>query len=196
MLGVQSFRAKANLIAVFCVLLLILGVQGCNCEAPVFRTGTDFDGSAKWALQKAQPTINNFASDAQLYSILGAVVWKDGRLPANTGSWSFVTWSASLKKKFQITVDSQGSISTSTTDSPNPPPTGSGSPIPAGWVNSTVVFDAIPSQEITDNTATLLVFNVTNYPQATDTAIWGINFTGGKNPLVKWDGQYIGTQFD
>jgi hypothetical protein len=198
MMRFQSFLAKVNVIFVCCVLLLLLVmyIPCCDCEPPRVRPGTDFDGSAYWALQIAQPEINSFASDAQLYSILGAVIWKDGRLPANTGTWSFVTWSASLEKKFQITVNSQGGITKSTTDSTNPPITASGAPIPAGWVNSTIVFDAIPAQEITDDTATLIVFNVTNFDEAPDTAVWGINFAGGKNPLVRWDGHYIGTQLN
>lgn len=181
--------------AILCVLLLFMSVQGCN-DVPEVRPGANIDGSVKWALQKAQPVISNFASDAQIYSILGAMIWKDGRLPANTGSWSFVSWSPSLNKTCQVTVNYQGNTSKSIRDSENPPNTGSGNTLPAGWVNSTAIFASIPGQEITKNFAQLVVFNTTSYPQAPHAAVWGINFAGGKNPLVRWDGHYIGTQFD
>jgi len=178
---------------VFFALLCVLGVQG--CKDPQVRPGASFDGSVKWALQIAQPDINTFAGDAQLYSILGAMIWKDGRLPANTGTWSFITWSAGLKKKYQVTVDYQGKITRSATDQEGPPKTPSGTTLPAGWVNSTNIFASIPAQQITSNCATLVVFNFTNFDQAPNTAVWGVNFNGSKNPLVRWDGRYIGTQF-
>lgn len=188
----MSLIVKARVILF--VLIFLIGCQG--CKEPKVRLGADFDGSVKWALQKAQPEINNFASDAQIYSILGAMIWKDGRLPANTGTWSFVSWSPSLKKICQVTVSYQGNTSNSIRDGVNPPNTGSGTPLPAGWVNSTVIFSAIPMQEITKNYAQLVVFNTTSYPQAPNIAVWGINYAGGKNPLVRWDGYYIGTQFN
>jgi hypothetical protein len=176
------------------IMLILLGLQG--CVEPVQRLGQTFEGSVKWALQIAQPEITNFASDAQIYSILGAMIWKDGRLPSNTGDWSFVTWSPSLKKKFQVTIDFKGNITKRTEDFENPPNTGSRTHLPVGWVNSPDIFSSIPSQVITKAYAQLVVFNFTEYSQAPNTDVWAINFAGGKNPLVKWDGHYIGTQFN
>jgi hypothetical protein len=177
-----------------CMGILCLFIQG--CKPPKVRPGSSFDGSAKWALQIAQPVISDFAVDAQIYQVLGALVWKDGRLPANTGTWSYVSWSASLKKTCQVTVDCQGNSRTSIRDSQNPPNTGSSTTLPVGWVNSTSVFSAVPGQEITKSYAQLVVFNTTSYPQAPNTAVWAMNFAGGRNPLVRWDGHYIGTQAD
>lgn len=181
-------------IAMLLIFFIAMGFKG--CENPVVRPGPAYEGSAKWALDIAQPEITSFAGDAVLYQILGAMVWKDGRLPSNTGSWSFVCWSNSLDKILQVTVNHQGTNSTSVRDSPDPPSTGSGGPLPNGWVNSLAIFAAIPAVEVTENFAQLLVVNTTSYPQAPNTALWAINFAGGRNPLVKWDGQYIGTQSD
>lgn len=185
-------NGSAGVKLIFLALICVLGVQG--CKDPQVRPGASFDGSVQWALQKAQPDINNFANDAQLYSILGSMIWKDGRLPANTGTWSFITWSAGLKKQYQVTVDYQGTITRSTTDQVNPPQTPSGTTLPAGWVNSTNIFSSIPAQQLTSNCATLVVFNFTDFSQAPHTAVWGMNFNGSQNPLVRWDGYYIGTQ--
>jgi len=187
----MSLILKARVILFLPIFLL--ACQG--CDEPTVRPGADFDGSVKWALQKAQPEITNFSGDAQIYNILGSLIWKDGRLPANTGTWSFVSWSQSLKKTCQVTVDHQGDITKSVHDEVNPPSTGSGTPLPAGWVNSTMIFSAIPGLEITKRFAQLVVFNTTSYPLAPNMAVWVINYAGGKNPTVRWDGQYIGTQF-
>lgn len=183
---------------ILCVVILVCtpGLYGCNNEDPVVRPGSGFDGSVKWALQLAQLEIDNFAADADLYTILGALVWMDGRLPANSGTWSFVTWSQSLKQQLQVTVRYDGNVTRSVTDKESPPSTGSGGPLPAGWVNSTDIFSAIPSQEIARSFAQLVVFNITSYPQAPNTALWVMNFAGGNNPIVRWDGVYIGTQSD
>ena len=179
---------------IICALLAVMALS--SCDDPEARPGDSFDGSVQWALQIAQPEINNFSSDAQIYSILGATIWKDGRLPANTGTWSFISWSASLQKICQVTVDDEGNTRKTIRDSENPPNTGSGSTLPAGWVNSPTIFSAIPTQEITRSFAQLVAFNYTSYLQAPNEAVWGINFAGGRNPLVRWNGEYIGTQSD
>jgi hypothetical protein len=187
--NLKSVLKTGGILVALTLLAFCLG-----CEEPEVRPGAQFDGSIYWALQIAQPKINTWASDAQIYSILGAAIWKDGRLPANTGTWSFVCWSVSLKKIYQITIDNNGDPSTSIREQLTPPSTASGTPLPAGWVNSTVIFAVIPAAEITKNYATLVAFNSASYSQAPNEAVWGINYAGGRNPLVRWNGEYIGTQ--
>lgn len=194
--GMLRLMRFSLLALVFVVgIVSILGTSPVR-EDPRQRPGASFNGSAKWALQIAQPVISACAADAQIYQILGAVIWRDGRLPENTGTWSFVSWSPTTREICQVTVDHGGGTRTSTRDSDTAPSTASGGVIPAAWVNSTAVFSAIPGAEITRDSAQLVVFNVASYDEAPNTAVWGINFAGGKNPLVRWDGYYIGTQFD
>lgn len=173
------------------VLPLALGsalLVGFSCPTPLPRTGPLFDGSAFWAWQLAQPRVAAFSSDAALYTVLGARVWHDGRLPSNTGDWSFVTWSPSLLKEFQVTVNYDGTVTTDTRDRPNAPGA-AGQPVPAGWVNSTIVFQAAdPGRHGGDDAATLVVFNISTAPSP---GIWGINYPSG-NLGVRWDGTYLG----
>lgn len=191
---VRTIDKTAQAILLIAAVAILMLVQG--CEDPKVRPGASFDGSVHWALQIAQPEITTFEADAQIYQVLAATVWKDGRLPENTGNWSFVSWSPGLKKICQITVSYDGGTRKSIRESVDPPNSGSGGVIPAGWVNSTTAFAAIPSQEIAKSFAQLVVFNFTSYPQEPNTALWAINFAGGNNPLVRWDGHYVGTQFD
>jgi hypothetical protein len=179
--------------AILMIMIFLLFCRG-GCVEPTVRPGSAFEGSAKWALQKAQPEINNFASDAQLYQILGSQIWKDGRLPGNTGTWSFVCWSNSVKQKFQISVDHLGKTYKSYDESPNPPLSSSGTPIPSSWVNSTEVFHSIPVSAITHDYCSILALNLISYIEAPNIAVWNISGLGSKNHLVRWDGHYIGTQ--
>ena len=185
-----------SVIGVICSVALLLLVSGCDCPPPEQRPGSSYDGSVHWALDAAQPVIHSFASDAEIYQVLGAVVWNDGRLPANSGSWSFVSWSPSRREICQVTVNWLGNARERVRESVDPPRTGSGGPIPSAWVNSTAVFSGIPSNEVTASFAQLVVFNLNNHDEAPNAAVWGINFAGGNNPLVRWDGVYVGNQFD
>lgn len=174
------------------ICMLLISILG--CKEPVERQGPSFDGSAKWAFGKAQPVINTFANDSKVYSILGSMIMKSGRLPANTGAWSFVSWSPSLKKECQVNIDYQGKATKSIKDLELPPNTASGGPLPVGWVNSDIIFSSIPGSEVSSSYATLVVFNFTNFPQAPNLAVWGISFSNGGNQLVRWDGYYLGPQ--
>lgn len=178
------------------LLVLLLGsvILSASCPKPVPRPYPAFDGSAKWALNIAQPSITSFAADAQLYNILGTMIYKDGRLPSNTGTWSFVVWSANQQKELQVSVNYDGTISTSTR-SLSSPVSPNGQPIPSGWVNSTDIFAALAPHLSSGVThAKLIAFNLVSYPQAPNQAVWGINFNQGPNQLVKWDGTYLGHQ--
>jgi len=77
------------------IFIMIFLVLGCNGVTP---RPSAYEGSAHWAFEKAQPEINNFDLNAELYWVMGAAVWKDGCLPANTGSWSFTCWSSSRQE--------------------------------------------------------------------------------------------------
>jgi len=169
-------------------------VLSASCSQPVLRPYPVFEGSAKWALNIAQPSITAFAADAHLYNILGTMIYKDGRLPNNTGNWSFVAWSANQQKEFQVTVKYDGTTSTSTRSVASPP-SPNRQPIPSGWVNSTDIF-AVLAPHLSGGVthAQLVVFNLVSYPQAPNQAVWGINFNQGPNQLVLWDGTYLGSQ--
>lgn len=187
----RYFRIVAKLLL---VALLTLGqVTCCSLPQPGARPGPVYNGSAHWARDIAQPLINGFASDAKLYTVLGALVYSDGRLPANVGTWSFVAWSPSRQEEFQVTVSYDGSTSTGTRAQTSAP-SSNGQPIPAGWANSTVIFDATtPSRDPSATVANLAVFNIATqkYPY-----IWGINFDKGtpSNHYVNWDDTYLGTE--
>lgn len=173
------------------VVVALPALLGSSCPTPELRPGPVSDGSAQWAWQIAQPRVTAFAADARLYEILGAVIWHDGRLPANTGTWSFVTWSPTLQRELQVTVDHSGTVSTSVRDRTSAPGSG-GHPVPAAWANSPVVFQAAEPHRPSDRTtAQLVVFNLETWQTP---GLWGINYGSGPNLIVRWDGTYIGTQ--
>ncbi len=170
-------------------VLLIGGT--CTPPAPQPRPGNAFEGSAFWARDIAQPLISGFASDAQIYNIAGVQVFKDGRLPSNQGSWGIVAWSPSQQKEFQVNVRHNGTTSTSTREQANAP-SANHQPLPAGWVNSTDIFNATASHRDPGATvATLAMFNIATY----DGPHWGLNFNAGAEPnhYVNFDGAYLGT---
>lgn len=179
------------IIAVVLLTMLALMLNGSNCQTPTQRPGNSFDGSAHWARNLAQPLINNFAADAQIYHINGVQVYKDGRLPANAGSWGLVAWSASRQEICQVNVRFTGATSTDIRLQ-NTPPGANGQPIPNGWVNSTDVFNATASHRDPGATlATVAAFNLPTYSGPH----WGINFNAGQEPnhYVNSDGTYLGT---
>jgi hypothetical protein len=189
----QNVHASGRLpVQTACVMLLaLLALVGCNVD-PQQRPGDVFDGSAQWALDIARPLIDGFASDAELYTILGAVVFRDGRLPANTGTWSFVAWSPSRQEEFQVTVKHDGTTTTSTREQDNGP-SSDGQPVPDNWVNSPAIFDATAPHRGPDVvTATLVVFNISTH---TTPRVWGINYDSGPDPnhYVDINGNYLGT---
>lgn len=163
----------------------------CTPPAPQPRPGSAFEGSAYWARDLAQPLIANFASDAQVYSIIGVQVYRDGRLPANAGSWGLVAWSPSQQKEFQVNVRFTGTTTTTTRAQTNPPGAND-QPLPANWVNSTTIFNATASHRDPGATlATLVSFNIATYSGPH----WGINFNAGAEPnhYVNYEGTYLGT---
>ena len=176
------------------LLAVVLLSTFTGCKNPQTRPGPAFDGSAQWAWNIAQPMVAAFSSDAQIYNILGATIFPDGRLPANTGDWSFVTWSASNHQQFQVTVNFDGTATSSTTNVATTPGVG-GTPVPAGWANSIVVFQATVGHRASGVTiANLVVLNEASYPTAPGPNVWGINFDVSPNQLVRWDGTYLGTE--
>jgi hypothetical protein len=176
------------------IVIAAVAAACATVPAPAPRPGPLGQGSARWAYAIAQPSIAASAPDAELYTILGAFVWRDGRLPSNTGDWSFVAWSPSLKQTLQVTVKFDGTFFTTTRNEATPP-SQNGQPLPAGWLDSPDIFAVVASHLTCGVThAQLAVLNVASYPQAPNQPVWGINFNVGQNQLVKWDGTYVGTQ--
>ena len=132
----------------FMFVVFAISFMSCNGEKAEQRPGSSWDGSAKWAAQLAGPAINEIATDAKLYTILGLRIYKDGRLPKNLGEWSITAWSATLNKEISVSIDHEGILTVSTTNSTNPPV--NRDPLPDDWItssawcNSTDAFEAIP----------------------------------------------------
>jgi hypothetical protein len=142
----------------------------------VSRLGPEFDGSARWALRIAQPYIDKFAHDAQLYSIVGEYIHKDGRLLANAGSWSFLVWSKDNQKISEVTVNYDGTAS-NTTRNPVSPTLPVSESIPAQWVNTPRIFRAIaPHQTIVAKLAYSAVLSCNLNPPQSDQITWSILF--------------------
>jgi hypothetical protein len=161
-------------------------LAGCPLPAPVSRPPGP-DGTARWAWAIAQPVIQGLASDAQLRGIHGLNVFTDGRLPANIGAWSFITWSPGQNRKVQVTVNASGGTSTVFSDSEPQGPT-----LNASWADSPQVLAATNGHR--DPSASLVNLMVLGYgqPGAAGDAAWGINFNAGTNQIVRWNGTYIG----
>jgi hypothetical protein len=171
------------------------GLMGASCPptTPVVRPAGD-EGSARWAWAIAQPSVAAFAPDAELRQVLGAAIMPDGRLPANKGDWSFVTYSASRSTTFQVTVNYNNTTNTDQRAEAAPGP-GIVRPLPADWANSTTVFQATNGHRDASATmANLAVLNVASYTKAPGQATWGINFDAGANQLVSVSGTYIGNE--
>jgi hypothetical protein len=136
--------------------------------------------------------IHGIAADAELRTVIGAVVNIDGRIPSNGGSWSFVAWSPT-KSTIQVTVNANGTTSTSQRTDAAPGP-GIQIPLP-NWADSIQVFAATNGKRDAGATiANLVVLNIASYSKAPNKATWGINFNAGQNQLVAADGTYIGNE--
>ena len=169
-------------------LLVVLGATG--CKDPIARpAGTD--GTARWAFNIAQPSLGG---DYELRQILGTMVFVDGRLPANVGNWSFVTWSPSQQSIRQVTVAADASVSVDNRAEAAPGP-GIAGTLPATWADSPAVLGSTNGTRDANATiAKLMVLNVASYNGVPNQAVWGINFDAGGNQLVRPDGTYIGPQ--
>ncbi len=177
---------------VWAILCIVIALVACNNATDhTRRSGSGSDGSAHWALNIAQPLISSFSQDAQLYVVTGAVVQTDGRLFADAGSWSFMTWSATLQKTHTVTVNHDASTTTKTKDAPTAP--GRGQPIPTGWMNSQAIFQvAKPHVNAAPRQVTMTLLNWDDYPEAPGQAVWGLVYSSpGGTHKVTWDGTYL-----
>lgn len=179
---------------VLIIIMIVVLLQACHPK-PILRPGPAYEGSAKWGFNIAQPLINEFANDAQLYCITGGTVYYDGRLPRNTGSWHYVTWSPSQQRVFEVTVKYDGTARNTTRNEVLPVPPVE-QPIPPEWVNSTNIFSSTTSHQVNDVTYADVAFNLGNAPQEPEQAVWSINFHEGQRHLVKWDGSYLSSHAD
>jgi hypothetical protein len=171
--------------------LVVVGAMA-GCPMPTPRPAGS-DGTSRWAFGIAQPVIAAFAADAQVRTILGNTVGLDGRLPSNTGAWSFVAWSPT-RSTIQVTVNANGTTSSSQRTDAAPGP-GIQVPLTAAWADSPQVLAATSGKRAAGATvANLIVLNVASYASAPNTAVWGINFDAGPNQLVAATGGYIGPE--
>jgi len=167
---------------------VVIGALGCNKPVPR-PAGTD--GTSRWAYGIAQPS---FGGDYELRQILGGMVFLDGRLPANTGSWSFVAWSPSQQKTRQVTIAANASVSVSDRNAAPPGP-GIAGTLPSTWADSPQILGATDGRRDSNATiAKLMALNVTRFNGTQSQAAWGINFDAGNNQLVSVDGTYLGPQ--
>jgi hypothetical protein len=189
---VAGIRRHGVLVAKLALgLALVTALIGCPPPTP--RPPGGNDGTARWAFGIAQPHITAFAADAEVRTILGSSVNLDGRLPSNTGSWSFVAWSPT-RSTIQVTVSASGSTSITHRNDTAPGP-GIQVPLPAGWADSSTVFAATNGKRnASASIANLVVLNVASYSEAPNQAVWGINFDAPPNQLVAVNGTYIGPQ--
>ncbi len=158
---------------------------GASCPRGQGRPGPAFDGSARWAVDLAQPRIAAFAADAQLRTIVGARIASDGRVFANVGSWGVAAFSESRQQKIDVTVSATGAVSESVSAGPAP---GVQIPLPASWINSTDAFVRVRGLVPAFDEATLVTFNLTDFgAEFAGKATWAVNTPGG-NVLVLHDG--------
>lgn len=176
------------------LVFLLLG-QGCGGikiipptppPAPLPRDAAlgDFSGSARWAYELAEPHFAELLpDDAVLYWILGTSVGLDGRLAANRGHWTFEFWSESLARQKSVTVGHDGEVDKSVGSSDSDP-TDIRPPIPAGWLNSTEIYEAVcPGCASVQFGWAWLNYP---YPDPSGQPIWML--FNVNNQLVRWDG--------
>jgi hypothetical protein len=186
-----GIRRHGVLVAKLAFALALVGALAA-CPRPTPRPPGN-DGTARWAFGIAQPLITAFAADAEVRTILGSSVRLDGRLPANTGSWSFVAWSPT-RSTIQVTVSTRGTTSVTHRNDAAPGP-GIQRPLPSSWADSSTVFAATNGKRsAAASIANLVVLNVASYSAAPDQAVWGISFDAPPNQLVAVNGTYIGSQ--
>ncbi len=167
-----------------------------QAPTPARRTGSSSDGSARWAFDLARERVEakGFDADNELYVIEGALIWNDGRLPADRGSWHFWFWNESQHLKLEIEVRYDGEILANTETKPQSP---AGRPaMPANWADSTAIFQAAPafSSNVVDSAMT----NLANWPAEPKGAFWVIGCIlsrGCPVHYVRWDGIYLGDKF-
>jgi hypothetical protein len=158
---------------------------GAACPPGQVRPGPTRDGSARWAVDLAQPRITAFAPDAQVRTIVGARIASDGRVFANVGSWSVAAYSESRHEKLEVIVSANGALSESVSAATD---VGVQVPLPASWINSTDVFARVRALVPAFEEAALVTFNLTDFgAELAHKATWAVNTPGG-NVLVLFDG--------
>lgn len=160
-------------------------VTGAACVEGQERPDGGNEGSAQWAAERARARLAAFAADAAPRALLAARVAADGRLFANTGTWSVVAFSASRQEKLEVVVDADGTLSETTTAATS---VGVQDPLPAAWLDSTQIFERARGVVPAFEEATIVTFNLTDFGgDLAGKATWAINTPGG-NALVSADG--------
>jgi hypothetical protein len=167
------------------LLVVSAALSGLACPPGQQRPGSEFEGSARWAVDLAQLQIDTFAADSELRAIAGARVDSDGRLFANAGSWSLTAFSASRQQKLVVDVSANGTMTSAVSAATS---AGIQAPLPAGWINSTDVLELARGLVPAFGEAPLVTFNLTDFGgDVAGKATWAVNTPGG-NVLVLFDG--------
>ena len=121
----------------FQLLLIVSCLVIVNC-APVMPQRSKMGGAARWAYDHSQRSAILWAKDATLCRVVGVGVGSDGWLPDRGGSWIMTYWSREFEDVLEVSVDSDGNITTEKiSESPY-----RGGVIPLDWKDSSTVWKA------------------------------------------------------
>lgn len=163
---------------------------------PEQRPGVPPEGSARWAfdIAKVRAVTEGYDPINDLYLIDGATIWNDGRLPANRGRWQFKFWNEVKDSRLEIEVNYNGEMKVNFYFKGDPPT--ANPPLPAGWVDSTIVFQAAPAFSIDVVQGAFINLSVWNNDPGEP--FWTIGCMLSQNcPVyyIRWDGEYLGDSF-
>jgi hypothetical protein len=128
-------------------LLLALAVLHC---APVLPQRSKPGGAARWAYGLAQRPAILWSQDARLCHLSGVGVGNEGWLPDRGGSWILTFWSPSKDVVFEVSIDSDGAVTTrSVESSPS-----RGHTLPADWKDSPAIWTATRSHRTSEPLST------------------------------------------
>ena len=174
------------------LVLLLLGLVFVNC-APVMPQRSKMGGAARWAYDLSQRSAILWAKDATLCRVMGNGVGDDGWLPDRGGSWILTYWSREFEHVLEISVDSDGNISTKKVDSsPH-----RGSAIPIDWKDSSTVWKATRSHQVGVplNTLTSEMSNTAAGEPFANQIVWHLRFYltqgGFETHIVSPQGEWL-----
>ncbi len=117
--------------------LLAASLLAAAC-APIMPQRSKLGGAARWAEGLAQRPAVIWADDARLCRVVGVGVGNEGWLPDRGGAWMLTYWSPDRSEVLEVTVDSDGRVTTRTlTESP-----ARGSTLPQDWSDSPRTWNA------------------------------------------------------
>jgi hypothetical protein len=137
------------------------------------------------------PSIQAFDPMAKVYRISGNQVFSDGRLPSNTGTWSFSVWSPCRVEEWWAMVRSDRTVAfPSQEGTAVEPPSQSGNPLPTAWADSTTAFKGLVGHA-SPNEVGQAEFNGLSYVNFSG-SVWRFIAPTGTHYLSS-SGSYLGT---